>query len=51
MTSDLPDGVVLPADIVNSRTQSLGFMGKLLLAWVAMGFRVPKVEVPASVDA
>lgn len=51
MTSDLPEGVTLPADKVNSRTQSLGFMGKLLLAWVAMGFRTPKINVQGTVDA
>ncbi len=49
MTSDLEDGTALPADITNSRTQSLGFMGKLLLAWVAMGFRVPRVDVPKEI--
>lgn len=45
MTSDLPDASVLPADLPNAKTQSPGFMAKLLWAWVAMGFRTPKVEV------
>lgn len=49
MTSDLPEGTVLPADKVNSRTQSLRFMGRLMAAWVAMGFRVPKVDVPKEI--
>lgn len=51
MTSDLPAGTVLPTDKLNSKTQSLGFMGKLLLAWVAMRFRVPKVDVPGEIAA
>lgn len=45
MTMDLPDGTVLPDDVPNARRQSLSFMLKLLSAWVAMGFRVPKVAV------
>ena len=48
MTSDRPPGPPLPADIPSYKTHSGKFMWKLLGAWVAMGFRVPKVEgVPA----
>lgn len=45
MTRDLADPSALPADIPNSKTQSPGFMFKLLGAWIAMGFRVPKIAV------
>ena len=45
MTADLPDASILSTDIVNSRSQPPAFMGKLLWAWIAMGFRVPKVAV------
>jgi len=43
MTSDLPDASVLSDDVPNSKRQSLAFFARLLGAWVAMGFRVPKV--------
>ena len=43
MTRDLPLDAALPQDIPNCRTQSLSFYAKLLGAWIAMGFRVPKL--------
>lgn len=45
MTSDLPDGSVLPNDVPNAKRQSISFFAKLLRAWVAMGFRNPKITV------
>jgi len=45
MTSDLPAGTVLPADVPNGRRQPLAFMFKLLGAWVAMSFRTPEITV------
>jgi hypothetical protein len=45
MTSDLPDPSVLPNDIPNGKRQSIAFFAKLLGAWIAMGFRVPKITV------
>ena len=42
MTSDLPDRSVLPDNVPNGGRQSGKFFARLLLAWVAMGFRVPK---------
>jgi hypothetical protein len=48
MTADRREGVELPGDVPNHATHSVKFMWKLLAAWVAMGFRRPKVEgVPA----
>ncbi|HQZ13562.1 MAG TPA: hypothetical protein PK286_11825 [Devosia sp.] len=47
MTSDLPDPSVLPDDVTNARRQNGSFFRKLLLAWVAMGFRVPKTPAAA----
>lgn len=41
MTSDLPDGAVLPNDIPNAK-KKLGFFLKLFGAWIAMGFRHAK---------
>jgi hypothetical protein len=43
MKSDLSDPGVLPDDVPNARRQSLAFFAKLLGAWVAMGFRTPKL--------
>ncbi len=45
MTSDLLDPVALDTAVPNAKHQSLGFFAKLLGAWIAMGFRSPKVEV------
>jgi hypothetical protein len=44
MTGDLPPGVTLPDDIPSPRTQTLSFFVKLLGAWIAMGFRSPKIS-------
>ena len=44
MTAARPDGVVLPNDAPSYPGQAGGFMLKLLKAWLAMGFRVPRVE-------
>jgi hypothetical protein len=44
MTADRPAGVTLPDDMPNYPGHSGKFMRKLLLAWVAMGFRRSAVE-------
>lgn len=46
MTGDRPAGTVLDDRVPNARRHTASFMLKLLGAWVAMGFRVPKVAVP-----
>lgn len=51
MTSDLPDGAVLPDDILNAKKHSLGFFAKLFGAWAGMGFQNPKIEVEGTLDA
>lgn len=51
MTSDLPAGTVLPDDVPNGRRQSFSFFAKLLGAWIAMGFRSPKIAVSGAIDA
>ena len=45
MTSDLPPGTTLSDEVPGYRTQSPAFMLKLLGAWIAMGFRAPKIDV------
>lgn len=51
MAADFPDGTDLPDDIPNAKKHSLGFFAKLLGAWIAMGFRVPKIIVTEDLDA
>jgi hypothetical protein len=43
MTRDRRDGVELPGDVPSYATHSGKFMWRLLAAWIAMGFRAPKV--------
>lgn len=45
MTADLPDASVLSDDVPNAKSQTLPFFAKLMGAWIAMGFRSPKVPV------
>lgn len=45
MTADLRDGAMLADDIPNAKRQSLSFFAKLMGAWIAMGFRSPKIPV------
>ena len=52
MTEDMPEGTELSRDIPYGGRQTWGFYGKLLGAWVAMGFRTPKMPVIAgTIDA
>lgn len=51
MTSDLPDASVLPQDVPNLKRQSGTFFAKLLGAWIAMGFRSPKIAVDGQLPA
>ena len=51
MTGDLPDASALPADIPNLKTHTVSFYMKLLGAWIAMGFRNPKITTAGTIDA
>ena len=51
MASDLPEGLTLPDDVPNAQKQNLRFFARLLGAWIAMGFRVPKVPQTREIDA
>ncbi len=52
MTRDLPDASVLDDQVPNGKRQSISFFAKLLGAWVAMGFRSPKITfVKGTIDA
>jgi hypothetical protein len=50
MTGDLADRSGLPADIPNLKTHTVAFYAKLLAAWIAMGFRVPKIAIEGKID-
>ncbi|WP_223250259.1 GFA family protein [Marilutibacter maris] len=45
MAGDLDDASALPDDVPNSKGRSLPFIARLLTAWIAMRFRVPKIAV------
>jgi hypothetical protein len=51
MTRDRPDGIALPDDVPNLQGHGGGFFVKLLGAWIAMGFRAPKIFVQGALDA
>ena len=44
-TGGLPEGVVLDGTVPAGGWATAKFYGQLLAAWIAMGFKVPKVEV------
>ena len=50
MVGDLADPSALPGDIPNLKAQSASFYAKLLWAWVAMGFRTPKIADTRRID-
>lgn len=50
MTIDLPAGSVLLDDVPNAKRHTLSFVVKLLSAWIAMGFRSPKIAVNAELQ-
>lgn len=50
MVGDLDDASAVPNDVPNLKTHSVKFYGKLLAAWVAMGFKTPKFETGGTLD-
>jgi hypothetical protein len=51
MTSDLPAGAALDEEVPSGTRQTLAFYAKLLGAWIAMGFRSPKIAVNGEMGA
>lgn len=51
MVGDIRDASHLPDDIPNLKTHTIAFYLKLLAAWIAMGFRNPKIEIKGTIDA
>ena len=51
MVGDLADTSGLPSDMPNLKTHTVAFYAKLLAAWIAMGFRNPKIAIGGTIDA
>ena len=51
MTRDLEDPSALPDDVPNAKSHNFSFFIKLLGAWIAMGFRSPKIPVKGEIHA
>jgi hypothetical protein len=51
MTSHLPHPAALSDDVPSGRTQTALFYAKLLGAWIAMGFKSPKIAVNGTFHA
>lgn len=49
MTSDLPPGTKLDDSVPAGRRTTLGFYARLLGAWIAMGFKSPKIQIAEEV--
>ncbi len=49
MTSDLPENHLLDSAIPAGKATTAGFYWTLLKAWIAMGFKVPKIEVKEAI--
>lgn len=50
MTGDALEGVVLADDVPNHKRYAFSFFAKLLGAWIAMGFKTPKVLVNGALN-
>jgi hypothetical protein len=51
MTGDTDASKLEPSNVPAGALTTAGFYAKLLVAWVAMGFKVPQVHIEGSVDA
>jgi len=51
MTSDLPNRAALGSDIPSGKRETALFYVKLLRAWIAMGFKSPKIAVNGTSQA
>ena len=50
MTSDVLDGTILSDNVPNHKRYAFAFFAKLMSAWVAMGFKMPKVGVSGTLQ-
>ncbi len=51
MIQDAPDRSSVPDDVPSGALATAGFYRKLLMAWIAMGFKVPQIAVKGAIDA
>lgn len=49
-TGDVPEGTILDGSLPSGGRTTAGFYAKLLGAWIAMGFKVPKIDVPQKIS-
>ena len=50
-TSDAPDPAALDDSLPAGALTTAGFYAKLLGVWIAMGFKVPRIDVPQKISA
>ena len=50
-TGDVAQGTVLDTSLPAGAMTTAGFYAKLLGAWIAMGFKVPKIQIPQKINA
>lgn len=50
-TGDVAEGTVLDTSLPAGAMTTAGFYAKLLGVWIAMGFKVPKIEVKQTIHA
>lgn len=46
----VPKGAAVPDDMPSGAWATAGFYGRLLVAWIAMGFKVPAIPVSGAVE-
>jgi len=51
MSGDALEGVVLSTDVPNPKRHTFTFFFKLLSAWAAMGFKVPRLPANPPLEA
>jgi hypothetical protein len=51
MAGDAPEGTILSDDVPNHKRYAFSFFATLLGAWVAMGFKTPKIVVNGALHA
>lgn len=51
MTQNALDRARVPDDVPSGALATAGFYGRLLTAWIAMGFKVPDIAVKGAIDA
>ncbi|MGR9246838.1 GFA family protein [Rhizobium leguminosarum] len=51
MTQNVPDRASVPDDVPSGALATTRFYGRLLTAWIAMGFKAPEIAIKGAIDA